>query len=118
MEIKSLIMGFISSTTGASGATVLGKTIVSNLLKLIPGAGTVGGAAISGTTAGLITAALGEKYILIMVAIAKGEMTMKDFESKEGKEKSKGEIQSAIKYKQNSKRMNIEPPLHHAAAGI
>ena len=67
MEInKSLIMGFISSTIGASGATVLGKTIVSNLLKLIPGAGTVGGAAISGTTAGLITAALGETYILIM----------------------------------------------------
>ena len=88
MEIsRSLIMGFISSTIGTSGATVLGKTIVSSLLKLIPGAGTVGGAAISGTTAGLLTASLGETYILIMVAIAKGEMTVKDLETKEGKAK-------------------------------
>ena len=86
---KSVLMGFISSTIGASGATVLGKTIVSNLLKLIPGAGTIGGGAISGATAGLLTTALGETYILIMVAIAKGEMTAKDLETGEGKAKIK-----------------------------
>ena len=34
---KSVITGFVSSTIGTAGATVLGKTIVSNIIKLIPG---------------------------------------------------------------------------------
>lgn len=86
---QGLIMTFISSTIGTSGATVLGKTIVANLLKFIPGVGSVGGAAISGATAGLLTTALGETYILIMVAIFKGDMSARDLETKEGKEKVK-----------------------------
>lgn len=87
---KSVIMGFLSSTIGASGATVLGKTIVANLMKLIPGGGTIGGIAISTATAGVITAALGETYLMIMIAVYKGEMNMKDLESKEGKAKIRG----------------------------
>lgn len=55
---KSIITALLSSTIGAGGATVLGKTVVSNLLKFIPGAGTVAGGAISAGTAGVITAAL------------------------------------------------------------
>ena len=86
---KSIIMGFISSTIGASGATVLGKTVVSNILKLIPGAGSAFGGAISGATAGLITTALGETYILVMVAVFKGDMDVKDLETKDGKDKVK-----------------------------
>ncbi len=86
---KSVITGFISSTIGASGATVLGKTVVSSLLKIIPGAGSAAGSAISSATAGVITTALGETYILIMSAVFKGEMTTKDLETEEGKEKIK-----------------------------
>lgn len=86
---KSIIMGFISSTVGASGATVLGKAVVSNILKLIPGAGSVAGGAISGTTAGFITTAFGETYILVMEAVFKGDMNVKDLETKEGKDKVK-----------------------------
>ncbi len=86
---KSVITGFISSTIGASGATVLGKTVVANLLKLIPGGGSVAGGAISSATAGILTTALGETYILVMCAIFKGEMTTKDLESEEGKDKIK-----------------------------
>jgi len=48
---------------GSAGAMV---AIVSNLLKLIPSVGTVAGGMISGTTAGLLTTALGESYIKIM----------------------------------------------------
>ena len=84
---KSLITGFISSALGTSGATVLGKTIVSNVLKLIPGLGSAAGTAISSATAGLLTTALGETYILVMIAIFKGEMTTKELETDEGKEK-------------------------------
>ena len=60
---KSIITALLSSTIGAGGATLLGKTVVTNLLKFIPGAGTIAGGAISAGTAGVITAALGEAYI-------------------------------------------------------
>ena len=55
---KSIITALLSSTIGAGGATVLGKTVVTNILKFIPGIGTVAGGAISAGTAGVITAAL------------------------------------------------------------
>lgn len=71
---KSFLTSFVSATIGSAGATVLGKTIVSNLLKLIPGVGTVAGGLISGTTAGLLTTALGSAYIGIMERIYKGEI--------------------------------------------
>ena len=83
---KSIITALISSTIGAGGATVLGKTVVSNLLKFIPGAGTVAGGAISAGTAGVITAALGEAYIGVMELVFKGEMKLEDLGTKQGKE--------------------------------
>lgn len=83
---KSIITALLSSTIGAGGATLLGKTVVSNLLKLIPGAGTIAGGAISAGTAGVITAALGEAYIGIMELVFKGEMSIDDIGSKKGKD--------------------------------
>ena len=83
---KSIITALLSSTIGAGGATVLGKTIVSNLLKFIPGARTVAGGAISAGTAGVITAALGEAYIGIMELVFKGDMSLDDLGTKKGKE--------------------------------
>ena len=84
---KSLLTGFLSATLGAGGATILGKTVVANLVKFIPGAGTVGGAAISGSTAGILTAALGEAYIKIMELLFNGEMSLDDFSTKAGKDR-------------------------------
>lgn len=83
---KSLITALLSSTIGAGGATLLGKTVVSNILKLIPGAGTVAGGAISAGTAGVITAALGEAYIGIMELVFKGDMSIDDLSTSKGKE--------------------------------
>ena len=83
---KSIITALLSSTIGAGGATVLGKTFVSNLLKFIPGAGTVAGGAISAGTAGVITAALGEAYIGVMELVFKGDMKLDDLGTKKGKE--------------------------------
>ena len=86
MEVnKSLLTGFVSSTLGTAGATVLGKTIVSNLIKLIPGVGTVVGGLISGSTASLLTTALGEAYIILMEMIYKGELKAEDLYSDDGK---------------------------------
>lgn len=84
---KSVITALISSTIGTGGATVLGKTVVANLLKLIPGAGSIVGGAISAATAGVITVALGEAYIGIMELVFKGDMSLKDVGSAMGKEK-------------------------------
>lgn len=82
---KSAIAAIVSATVGTAGTTALGKTIVSGLLKLIPGAGTVVGGAISGSVAASLTAALGEAYIAVMVMVAKGEMSIKDLETDKGK---------------------------------
>ena len=86
---KSVLTAFLSSTLGSGGATLLGKTVVTNLIKLIPGAGTVAGGAISAGTAGVITAALGEAYIGIMTLVFKGEMSIDDLGTDKGKNKMK-----------------------------
>lgn len=83
---KSIITALLSSSLGTGGATLLGKMVVTNLLKVIPGAGTVAGGAISAGTAGVITAALGEAYIGIMELVFKGEMSIDDLVTKKGKE--------------------------------
>lgn len=84
---KSVITALLSSSIGAGGATVLGKTVVTNILKFIPGAGTIVGGAISASTAGVITAAIGEAYIAIMELVFKGEMSIDDLGTKKGKDK-------------------------------
>lgn len=86
---KTALMGFVTTVLGTGGATLLGKAVVSNLLKLIPGAGTVAGGAISGGTAGVLTTALGETFIIIMTQIFKGEMSASDLETKAGRKKVK-----------------------------
>ena len=79
------------------GTTILGKTIVSNALKFIPGVGTVAGGAISATTAAALTTALGNTYIGIMTKIARGEMKTTDLSSKEGQEMFKQEFKAQMK---------------------
>ena len=98
---KSIITALLSSTIGAGGATLLGKTVVSNLLKFIPGAGTVAGGAISAGAAGVITAALGEAYIGVMELVFKGDMTIGDIEAKKGKDTMTQLFKQQLKVKHN-----------------
>ena len=94
---KSVIIGFVSSVLGTSAATIGGKAIVSNLLKLIPGAGSVAGGAISAATAGLLTAAIGEAYIQIMIAVFNGELSEEDLSTEVGKRKIAEIVSSTMK---------------------
>ena len=94
---KSVITAFVSSALGTGGATIAGRTIASNLLKLVPGAGTVAGGTISGATAGLITTALGEAYILLMEAIYKGELKSAELGTTAGKNKMKELFKKRLK---------------------
>lgn len=96
---KSIITALLSSTIGAGGATLLGKTVVSNLLKFIPGAGTVAGGAISAGTAGVITAALGQAYISVMELVFKGDMNINDIGTKKGKETMSALFKEQLKMK-------------------
>ena len=96
---KSILTAFLSSTLGSGGATLLGKTVVSNLMKLIPGVGTIAGGAISASTAGILTAALGEAYIGIMTLVFNGEMSIDDLGSKVGKEKMAALFKMELKEK-------------------
>ncbi len=84
---KSIITAMLSSTIGAGGATLLGKTAVATILKLIPGAGSVVGGTISAATAAVITVALGQAYIAVMELVFKGEMQITDIGTKSGSEK-------------------------------
>ena len=84
---KSVITALLSSTLGSGGATLLGRAVVANILKLIPAAGSIAGGAISAGTAGVITAALGSAYIAFMELVYKGEMDIEDLSSKKGKDK-------------------------------
>ena len=81
---KATLTAILSATIGTGGATLLGKTVVTNLLKLIPGAGSVVGGAISAATAAALTTALGEAYIVIMTMVAKGIVSPDFIKTQEG----------------------------------
>ena len=81
---KDTLKSLATAAIGVGGATVIGKTIVANILKLIPGAGSVAGGAISAATAGLITLALGKAYIQVCKAIKMGKLNQDDLTKKAG----------------------------------
>lgn len=66
---NTMLTSLVGSAVGVSGASFAGRAVVSNLLKMLPGVGTVAGAAISGTTAVALTTALGEAYLAALVSI-------------------------------------------------
>lgn len=53
----------LSMALGVAGTTFAGRALASALLKLVPGAGTIAGAVVRGTTGAALTKALGEAYI-------------------------------------------------------
>ena len=105
---KAALTSVLSATIGTMGATVLGKTVVSGLLKCIPGVGSVVGGAISGSVAAALTAALGEAYIGVMTLVVKGELTVKDIETREGKEIITNVFKERLKVKRNSNGYSVE----------
>jgi uncharacterized protein (DUF697 family) len=87
----------VTSIVGEAGATFAGKAIVAGLLKMIPGIGTAAGGAISGTTASILTVALGEAYISIMKMIANGEIKEADLGDKSVQDKMKEIFKNQLK---------------------
>ena len=84
--LKSLAMAAI----GVSGTTIIGKTVATSLIKLIPGAGTImGGAAAAGTPA-----AIG-----IWKAIKMGRLDLNELSQKKGREAFKQAFRDEMKQK-------------------
>lgn len=83
---KTSLVAIIAATLGTTGTTVLGRSVVAGLTKLIPGVGSIVGGAISGSTAAALTYALGEAYIVILTGIAKGEMNPAFLETASGRQ--------------------------------
>jgi uncharacterized protein (DUF697 family)/GTPase SAR1 family protein len=72
LELSTAFLSTLAAAAmGATGATFAGRAIVANLLKFIPGAGTLAGGAISGATAAALTTTLGELYIATLAAMFK-----------------------------------------------
>ena len=67
---KAFFRTLVAAMAGTTGATFAGRAIVSNLLKFIPGVGSVAGGVISATTAGGLTTALGELYIVVLAKLS------------------------------------------------
>ena len=83
---RSGLKSLVFAALGVSGTTILGKTISGSLFKLIPGLGSIGGAAVNGTTAAALTAALGAAYSELCQKVFIGELDEKLLLSHEGKE--------------------------------
>lgn len=81
---KDVLKSLAVAAIGVGGATVVGKTIVSNLLKFIPGIGSIAGGAISAATAGMITLALGRSYIQVCKLIKMGNLDPTDLNKQAG----------------------------------
>ena len=83
------------AAVGAGGAAAAGKTIATNLLKLVPGGGTIAGGVISAGTAGAITLALGNGFIEVCKAAKMGRL--EDITSPEGRNMLKQEFKNRLK---------------------
>jgi uncharacterized protein (DUF697 family) len=73
-----------AAALGVGGATLVGKTVVSNIFKFIPITGWLIGGAISGAAAGAVTYGIGRAFIEVCKAIQIGKMEERDITSKEG----------------------------------
>jgi uncharacterized protein (DUF697 family) len=60
---QGLLTSVVASTIGGAAATVGGRVLVGNLLKMIPGAGSLAGGAINAAAAAAVTTTFGETYI-------------------------------------------------------
>ena len=70
IELSKAFLGtLVAAMAGTAGATFLGRAVVSNLLKFIPGVGSVAGGVVSAAAAAALTTALGELYIAVLAKL-------------------------------------------------
>lgn len=105
---RTSIASILGAVGGTGGATYLGRYIVSNLIKFIPGAGTMAGGFISGGTASILTTALAYSYIEVLSFIAKGEVDGEYPDLKNIGELMRKELQSRLKNNKTDPELQME----------
>lgn len=86
-----------TAALGAGGAAIVGKTIATNLIKLLPGAGTVAGGVISAGTAGVVTLAMGKAFIEVCKMVKLGKLSEADITSSKGTSIMKEKFREQLK---------------------
>ncbi|MDE0221279.1 MAG: DUF697 domain-containing protein [Spirochaetaceae bacterium] len=66
---RAFLATLVAAMAGPTGAAFLGRAVVSNLLKFVPGLGMVAGGAIAAATAGTLTTTLGKIYIAVLAKL-------------------------------------------------
>ncbi|WP_173577261.1 DUF697 domain-containing protein [Acetobacter fallax] len=66
---KSSLLPVLTTLIGSSAATLVGKTIVTGIMKMVPGLGSFIGGALSATVANRLTFAMGSTYVDVLVAL-------------------------------------------------
>ena len=94
---KDALKALATTALGASGATVVGKTLATNLIKLIPGPGAAVGGTISVGTAGVVTLAMGKAFIQVCKACKMGKLSESEITSSKGKNMLKNEFRKQLK---------------------
>lgn len=109
---QATALGILGAIGGTGSATYLGRLIVSNVVKFIPGIGSMAGGMISGTTASIITTALAMSYIEVLTFIATAEA--------KGEEVSPRTVRKLMKdlYGQRLQRGQNDPDFQAAMADI
>ncbi len=92
---EGFLTTLLASAGGSFVATLGGQAIVSGLLKLVPGVGTLAGGVISGATAATLTTILGEAYVAVLTRL---------FHKKGGELPTDQEVADAFKEELNGKR--------------
>lgn len=100
INVKNEGLKMLAITAASTcGATIAGKTIASNLFKLIPGAGSVVGGTISAGTAGVVTFAMGNAFIKLCKMVRLGKLSEEDMVSAKGKSIFKDAFKEQIRRK-------------------
>lgn len=90
-----------TTVIGAGGAAVVGKTVATNLLKLIPGVGSVTGSVVSAGTAGVVTLAMGKAFIEVCKMVKLGKLSESDITSAKGVAVMKEQFKKELKNNKN-----------------
>lgn len=85
-----------TAAIGAGGAAVVGKTLATNLLKMIPDIGTAAGGVVSGGTAGVVTLAMGKAFIEVCKMVKVGKLSEADLTSSKGTELMKQQFREQL----------------------
>ena len=96
LEHQTLV-GLIGAVGGTTGATFLGRTLVGNIFKLIPGLGSLAGGAISGATASIVTTALAMSYISVLRVIAEHDVRNEKLSAKSIRKLMQSEFRARLR---------------------